>query len=68
MSRKRNRTQQPEQSLQERIESFTRNVRAAAKRLPPGAERADLTRKARDSEAAANIERWLSSPGLQKPR
>jgi hypothetical protein len=68
MSRKRNHTPLPEQSLQQRIESFTRNVRAAAKRLPPGAERADLTRKARDSEAAANIERWLSSPGLQKPR
>jgi hypothetical protein len=68
MSRKRNRTQLPEHSLQERIESFTRNVRAAAKRLPPGAERADLTRKARDSEAAANIERWLSSPGMRKPR
>jgi len=67
MSRKRSRTQ-PEQSLQERIESFTRNVRAAAKRLPPGAERADLARRARDGEAAANIERWLSSPGLQKPR
>jgi hypothetical protein len=67
MSRKSSRTQ-PTSSLQERIRSFTRKVRAAARQLPPGAERADLTRKARDSEAAANIERWLSSPGLQKPR
>ena len=57
-----------EPSLQERIQAFTRKVRAAAKQLPPGAERADLTRKARDGEAAANIERWLSSSGLQRPK
>jgi hypothetical protein len=56
------------QSLQERLKIFTTNTRAAAKRLPRGAERADLMQKAREGEAAANIERWLSSPGLQKPK
>ena len=56
-----------ERSLQERLQQFTRGVRAAAKQLPPGVERAELARKAREGEAAANIERWLSSPGLQKP-
>ncbi len=55
-------------SLQERLKLFTANARAAAKRLPRGAERADLMHKVREGEAAANIERWLSSPGLQKPK
>ena len=55
-------------SLQERLKLFTTNTRAAAKRLPRGAERADLMQKVRDGEAAANIDRWLSSPGLQKPK
>jgi hypothetical protein len=55
-------------SLQDRLKLFTTNTRAAARRLPRGAERADLMQKAREGEAAANIERWLSSPGLQKPK
>jgi len=55
-------------SLQDRLKLFTTNTRAAARRLPRGPERADLMQKAREGEAAANIERWLSSPGLQKPK
>jgi hypothetical protein len=54
-------------SLQDRLRLFTANARAAAKRLPRGAERADLIQRVREGEAAANIERWLSSPGLRKP-
>ena len=67
MVKKRNRVP-VEKSLQERLQLFTRSIRAAARQLPPGVERAELARKARDGEAAANIERWLSSPGLRKPR
>jgi hypothetical protein len=67
MVKKRNRVP-VEKSLQERLQQFTRGIRAAARELPPGVERAALARKARDGEAAANIERWLSSPGLRKPK
>ena len=67
MTRKRNR-KRPALSLQERLNKFTREARAAARNLPAGAERHTLLQKARDSEAAAEMERWLSSPGLQSPK
>jgi hypothetical protein len=67
MIKKRNRTR-PMLSFQERLNKFAEDARAAAKTLPPGAERHELLLKARQGEAAANIERWLSSPGLQSPK
>jgi hypothetical protein len=67
MTRKRNRSR-PELPFGERLSKFGADARAAAKKLPPGAERSELLQKARDSEAAARIERWLSSPGLQSPK
>jgi hypothetical protein len=67
MTKKRNRAR-PLQSLQERLNSFARDAREAARKLPPSAERNDLLEKAHESEAAAKIDRWLSSPGLQSPK
>jgi hypothetical protein len=67
MIRKRDR-RRPALSFQERLRNFAQNARAAAKMLPPNAERHDLLLKARQSEAALNIDRWLSSPGLQGPK
>ncbi|BAL77628.1 hypothetical protein [Bradyrhizobium cosmicum] len=67
MTKKRNRTR-PALSLQERLNKFTQEARAAAKNLPAGAERHTLLQKARDGEAAAAMERLLSSPGLQPPK
>jgi len=67
MAKKRNRTR-PELSFGERLSKFSAEARAAAKKLPPGVERSELLQKARASEAAAKIERWLSSPGLQSPK
>ena len=67
MTRKRNR-KRPALSFQERLNKFTREARAAARNLPAGAERHTLLQKARDGEAAAEMERWLSSPGLQSPK
>src|SRR5215469_10737809 len=66
MSKKRNRIR-PLLSFQERLNNFAQAARAAAKKLPPSAERSDLLQKARDGEAAAKIDRWLSSPGSQNP-
>jgi DNA transposition AAA+ family ATPase len=67
MTRKRNRTR-PTLSLQERLNKFTQAARAAARNLPAGTERHTLLQKARDGEAAAEMERLLSSPGLQPPK
>ncbi|MDN3279224.1 hypothetical protein QWJ07_33510 [Frankia sp. RB7] len=67
MTKKRNRTR-PALSLQERLNKFTEDARAAAKNLPPGAERHALLQKVRDGEAAVDIERLLSSPDQQTPK
>ena len=67
MTQKRNR-KRPPLSFQERLSNFVQNARATAKRLPPGAERQDLLLKVREGEAAAKIDRWLSSPGLRAPK
>ncbi|SEM66120.1 hypothetical protein [Bradyrhizobium sp. OK095] len=67
MTKKRNRTR-PALSLQERLNKFTQNARAAAKNLPAGAERHALLQKIRDGEAAAEMERLLASPGAQNPK
>ncbi|MBB4370234.1 hypothetical protein GGD63_003029 [Bradyrhizobium sp. cir1] len=67
MTRKRNRTR-PALSLQERLNRFTQDAWAAASKLPAGAERYTLLQKARNGEAAAEIERLLSSPGPRDPK
>ncbi len=67
MIRKRNR-KRPLLSFQERLTNFAEDARAAAKVLPSGTERHELLLKARQGEAAANMDRWLSSPELQGPK
>jgi len=67
MTKKRNRTR-PALTLQERLNKFTQEARAAAKKLPAGAERHALLQKVRDGEAAAEMERLLSSPDQQTPK
>lgn len=67
MTKKRNRTR-PSLSLQERLSRFTEQARTAARNLPAGAERHALLQKIRDGEAAADMERLLSSPDQQTPK
>jgi hypothetical protein len=67
MTKKRNRTK-PALSLQQRLNKFTQDARAAARKLPAGAERHVLLQKARDGEAAAEMDRLLSSPDPQHPK
>jgi hypothetical protein len=42
-------------------------ARRRARLLPPGKEREDLLRLARQSETTSHIEEWLKSPGLRAP-
>ena len=67
MTKKRNRTR-PALSLQERLNKFTQDARAAARNLPAGAERHALMQTVRDGEAAADLERLLSSPDQHTPK
>jgi len=66
MTKKRNRTR-PALSLQERLDKFTEEARAAAQNLPPGEERHAMLQKVRDGEAAAEMERILLN-GPQNPK
>jgi len=47
-------------TLEERLLEASRNARDKARTLPHGKERAELLRKARESDAAAQINHWLS--------
>jgi hypothetical protein len=42
-------------------------LRERAEALPPGQQRDLLLRQARQTETAAHVTEWLSSPGLLPP-
>lgn len=67
MTKTRNR-KRPVLPFQERLKRCADQAREAAANLPSGSERELLRRKALENETAANIDRWLSSPGLRTPR
>jgi len=52
----------------EHLEEQAMRLRKEARGIPPGVEREKLVRQARKAEAAARIQEWLSSPGLQPPK
>jgi hypothetical protein len=66
MKKKRNRSR-PLLPLQERLKQIAGHAREKAACLPPGRERERLMEVAVANEAAAVIDRWLSSPGLRTP-
>ncbi|MGY8631354.1 hypothetical protein RAD15_02525 [Bradyrhizobium sp. 14AA] len=43
------------------------NLRQQANGMPPGICRTELLRKARQIDAAGEVNKWLASPGLQPP-
>jgi hypothetical protein len=55
-------------TFEERLLSAAEGARVKARKLPPGKEREMLLRSARESEAAAQINRWIMSPGLRPPQ
>jgi hypothetical protein len=54
--------------LDERLAKIAQQLRDEAAALPPGIAREEIERKLRQAEIAANITRWVSSPGLQPPK
>ena len=67
MKKMRNRSRPP-LPLQDRLRQLALRARQAAASLPPGRERDRLEETAVANEAAAAIDLWLSSPGLQSPK
>ena len=57
----------PTLSIEKRLLDAARDAREAARKLPAGKERERLVRSARDKEAAAAINRWITSSGLKPP-
>ena len=54
-------------SLKERLSIFVEDIRAKADALPPGPEKEELLRKARQAETASHIDEWANSSGLRSP-
>jgi hypothetical protein len=54
-------------SLEERLAEEAKRLREEAKSLPPGSQREDMLRKARQAETGSHMSEWLRSPGLQPP-
>jgi len=54
--------------LKDRLVEFAANARKTADELPPGARRDEALAKVRQADAAAHIDAWVNSSGLQTPK
>ena len=57
-----------DKALGEQLIKEARLAREKAEQLPPGEERVDLLKKARQADTAAHIDEWINSSGLQPPK
>jgi hypothetical protein len=65
MQRRRFKQSEP---LENRLADEAAKLRKEAQGTPPGIVRETLLRRARQAEAAAHMNEWLSSSGLQAPK
>jgi hypothetical protein len=54
-------------SLEERLLRQAEQIRLRADSMPPGHEREELLKKARDADMGAHIEGWLRSRDCSRP-
>jgi hypothetical protein len=59
---------EPTQSFEERLINEARRLHEEAEGMPPGLERDQLIRKARQAETASHMSDWLASTELQPPK
>ena len=57
----------PSGSFEDRCLALSEKAEAEAMHLPPGPQRDEMLRKARQNKIAASLDQWLSSPGLRPP-
>ncbi|MDN5001518.1 hypothetical protein ACFQZO_11545 [Bradyrhizobium sp. GCM10027634] len=55
------------ETLQERLARFAAELRERAQALPPGVERDQLLKTARNADTTAHLDDWMTSPGLRPP-
>lgn len=55
-------------SLEDRLSAWADSVHRQAAELPPGPEREAMMKKARQADVAAQVNGWITSPGLQPPK
>jgi hypothetical protein len=55
-------------SIEQRFADEAKRLRREAQGTPPGIQRDQLLRMARQAEAASHINKWLTSPGLRSPK
>ena len=53
---------------EERLAEEAIRLREEASLLPPGAQREEILRQARQAETGSHISEWLHSPGLRPPQ
>jgi len=56
------------QSLEERLSQEAKRLRDEANKLPPGAAREEVLRKARQADTGLHMSEWLRSSELQPPK
>jgi hypothetical protein len=56
------------ESLEHRLGNEAEKLRKEARGTPPGIERDRLIKRARHAETALQMNEWLASPGLQRPK
>ena len=57
-----------DRTVGERLMKEARLARGKAGQLPPGEEREELLKKAREADVTAQIDEWLNSPHLRPPK
>jgi hypothetical protein len=57
-----------EKTFEERLAEEAVRFRELAEKTPQGMERERYLRRARQAEAASQINEWLKSPGIQPPK
>jgi hypothetical protein len=66
MIKRRRRVKQSD-TLEQRLAEDTKLIREKARHLPPGKEREELLRRARQNDVAIHMTEWLTSSGLRAP-
>ena len=53
--------------LKDRLTAFAEDARQKATELPPGPERDEMLKKARQADTASHLDAWANSPGERPP-
>jgi hypothetical protein len=56
------------QPLEQRLAAEAERLKEAANKLSHGGKREELLRRARQTEIAAHMYEWITSPGLRPPQ